>query len=94
MSETNIKFSSVPVTVSLHEAIKGAAELSGKSEEEVIHQTLTSFVWHIIQSSSEIVTLKGESVEDDFNLLKYYWEKQQEGKEFPCVLEGRKGTFE
>ena len=80
MTEKNIKFSSVPVTESLHEAIKGAAELSGTSEKDIIHQSLAFFVWRIIQSSSETITLKGESVEEDFNLLKYHWKLQKEEK--------------
>ena len=93
MAETNIKFSSIPVTESLHEAIKGVAELSDKSEEDVIHQSLSFFVWRIIQSSSETITLKGESVEEDFNLLKYHWKLQKEGKRVFLHYEGTASHF-
>ncbi|MYB69515.1 MAG: hypothetical protein F4X75_13570 [Gemmatimonadetes bacterium] len=78
--KNNIEFSSIPITKSLREAIRGAAELSEKSEEDFIHQTLAFIVGRIIQNKIEVVNLRGESVEEDFELLKYRYAMQKEGK--------------
>ena len=53
MAETNIKFSSVPVTESLHKAIRGVAEISGASEEDFIHQTLAFFCLGVLLNLQE-----------------------------------------
>ena len=80
MEKNNIEFSSIRITKALREAIRGAAELSEQSEEDFVHRWLAFMTWRIIQRNVEVVHLRGESVEEDFECLKYRWTRQKEGK--------------
>lgn len=64
----------------MREAIRGTVELSGQNEEDFIHQILAFFVGNIIINESECVSLKGESVDEDYELFKQYWTMKKEGK--------------
>ncbi len=77
---SNIEFSSVGITKALHKAVKGAAELRDQSEEGFIHQALAFFVGQTMLNTSEIIILQGETVEEDFRLLKRAWKLHKEGK--------------
>ena len=87
--KNNIEFYSIPITKSLREAIRGAAELSEKSEEDFIHQTLAFMVGRIIQKEVEVVSLRGETVDEDLERLKHHWSMEKEGKK---VILRRGGT--
>lgn len=93
-TKNNIEFSSIPITKSLREAIRGAAELSEKSEEDFIHQTLAFMVGRIIQKNFEVVNLRGETVDEDFERLKYWWSMQKEGKRVRLHMGGNSDHFE
>ena len=77
---SKIEYSSIRITRALREAIRGTTELSGQNEENFIHQTLAFWVGNVIKKESEIISLKGESVEEDFELVKQWWTMQKEGK--------------
>lgn len=89
MKRDNIEFSSIPITKSLREAIRGAAELSKRSEEDFVHQTLAFMVGHIIQEKVEVVNLRGKTVDEDLERLKHHWSMEKEGKK---VILRRGGT--
>ena len=89
----NIEFSSIPITKSLREAIRGAAELSEKSEEDFIHQTLAFMVGRIIQKNFEVVNLRGRTVDEDLERLKYHWSMEKGGKKVILRMGGNSGNF-
>ena len=90
---SNIEFSSVGITKALHEAVKGAAELRDQSEEDFIHQVLAFFVGQTMLNKSEIIILQGETVEEDFRLLKRAWKLGKEGKRVITRWGGNKGQW-
>ena len=94
MEKNNIEFSSIRITKALREAIKGAAELGERSEEDFIHQTLAFMVGRIIRNKFEVVNLRGESVDEDFELLKHRYAMQKEGKRVLLRTEGDSDNFE
>ena len=94
MKRDNIEFSSIHITKSLREAIRGAAELSEWSEEDFIHQTLAFMVGRIIQEKVEVVNLRGKTVDEDFERLKYWWSMQKEGKRVRLRMGGDSDHFE
>lgn len=94
MKRDNIEFSSIPITKSLREAIRGAAELSKRSEEDFVHQTLAFMVGRMVQKNFEVVNLRGETVDEDFERLKYWWSMQKEGKRVRLRMGGDSDHFE
>ena len=92
--KNNVEFSSIPITKSLREAIRGAAELSKRSEEDFVHQTLAFMVGRMIQKNFEVVNLRGETVDEDFERLKYWWSMQKEGKRVRLRMGGDSDHFE
>ena len=90
----NIEFSSIHITKSLREAIRGAAELRERSEEDFIHQTLAFMVGRIIRENFEVVNLRGETVDEDFERLKHCWSMQKEGKKVRLRMGGNSDHFE
>ena len=92
-TKNNIEFSSIPITKSLREAIRGAAELSEKSEEDFIHQTLAFMVGRIIQKNFEVVNLRGRTVDEDFEHLKHHWSMEKEGKKVILRMGGSSRNF-
>ena len=92
--KNNIEFSAIHITKSLREAIRGAAELSERSEEDFIHQTLAFMVGRIIRENCEVVNLRGETVDEDLERLKYWWSMQKEGKKVRLRMGGNSDHFE
>ena len=91
--KNNIEFSSIHITKSLREAIRGASELSAQSEEDFIHQTLAFMVGRIIQKNFEVVNLRGRTVDEDLERLKYHWFMEKEGKKVILRMGGNSGNF-
>ena len=92
-TKNNIEFSSIPITKSLREAIRGAAELSKQSEEDFVHQTLAFMVGGIIKKNFEVVNLRGRTVEEDLERLKYHWAMEKEGRKVILRMGGSSGNF-
>ena len=80
MKKNNIEYSSLCISKSLHEAIRGVSELGGQTEANFIHKSLATSVWWMLQRKAEVVRLKGESIAEDFKLLKHHWTMKKEGK--------------
>ena len=85
--ENMLEFSSIRITKSLNEAVTGAAELTEQSVEDFVHKCLATVTWQTLQNRSEIVQLRGESANEDFELLKYHWKMKRNGS--PVILRSR-----
>lgn len=85
--ENMLEFSSIRITKSLNEAVTGAAELTEQSVEDFVHKSLATVTWQTLQNRSEIVQLRGESANEDFELLKYHWKMKRNGS--PVILRSR-----
>ncbi len=77
--KNKLEFSSIQITKSLNEAVTGAAELTEQSVEDFVHRSLATVTWQTLQNKSEIVQLRGESVNEDLELLKHHWKMKRKG---------------
>ena len=77
---SNIEFSSIRVTKAIREAIADAAELTETSTEDFVHMALAFSVSRAIHQTTEFVSLRGESIDEDFGLLKYWDEEKRKGR--------------
>lgn len=77
--KNKLELSSIQITKSLYEAVTGAAELTEQTVEDFVHKSLATVTWQTLQNKGEIVQLRGESVNDDFELLKYHWKMKRKG---------------
>lgn len=88
MRDNNIEYNSIRVTKALREAIKGAAELAEMSEEDFIHKALAQKVGEVIAKKSEIITLHGDSVEEDLESLREWVKISKEGEKKVILQRG------
>ena len=77
--KNKLEFSSIQITKSLNEAVTGAAELTEQNVEDFVHKSLATVTWQTLQNKSEIVQLRGESVNEDLELLKHHWKMKRKG---------------
>ena len=90
----NVEFSSVKITKALHDAVKGASDILGKSEQDFIHSVLAFEVGRIIRENSETIHLYGESIEDDVESLRRYFSLKEEGKRVGLMTGGTRRHLE
>ncbi len=74
-----LEFSSIRITKSLNEAVTGVAELTEQSVEDFVHKSLATVTWQTLLNKGGIVELRGESANEDFELLKHHWKMKRNG---------------
>ena len=90
----NIEFSSVQITKALDEACKGCAEIMEISDQDFIHMILARSIGEIISKKFECIILKGESIEEDVELLRKYISLRKEGGKVFLLNQGNLYNFE